>query len=89
MKREAWRSFRELDLAAGHGKGAAFRAFKALSATFREDEDYVVLAHDRDAEAIAALREQGRIYANSVNVVLVAPSLAAAILDALQKSPPA
>ncbi|WP_043113446.1 hypothetical protein [Solimonas soli] len=84
MNRAGWHSFRELDAAAGRDKGAAFRVFKALRPHYREGVDYVVLEHAADAAAIAALRQAGRIYASSVNVVLAGPALAAAIAGALR-----
>ena len=81
-----WRTLRELDLAAARDKGAAFRIFKRLAGEYREGTDYVVLHHEADATAVNALREQQRVYANSINVVLLSPAFAAAVLAALQAS---
>jgi hypothetical protein len=82
-----WRSLRELDRAAGRGKGAAFRAFKQLNAAYREGRDYIVLEQQRDLAAISELRAGGRLYASSINVVLLAPALADAVLARLLASP--
>jgi hypothetical protein len=84
---ENWRSLRELDRAAGRSKGAAFRAFKQLNAAYREGRDYIVLEQQRDLAAISELRARGRLYASSVNVVLLAPALADAVLARLLASP--
>lgn len=78
-----WPSLREIDTAAGTAKGAAFHAFKTLEATFEEGRDYAVLHADRDREAISELRARQRIYASSINVVLLSPGAAARIVAAL------
>ncbi|MES0874139.1 hypothetical protein [Sinimarinibacterium thermocellulolyticum] len=80
-----WRTLREIDLASGSAKGAAFRCFRALEAQWRAGIDYRVLHHVEDRAAIAALRAAGRIYAGSVNVVLLGESAASQILEALRR----
>lgn len=78
------RSFRELDGLAGTPKGSAFRCFKAIAPELAEHRDYRLLRPDTDAAEIARLRQDGRIYASSVNVVLLAPATAERILAMLR-----
>ena len=78
-----WVGLREIDLRAGTGKGAAFRAFKALAPNLVEGTDYRVLDPHKDREVIDALRHAGRIYATSVRVVLLAPTTARRLTDVL------
>ena len=73
----------ELDRAAGATKGTAFRCFKRLLPGLEEGVDYVVLHHRTDEERVASLRRQGRIYANSVNVVVLGSRAAQAIAEAM------
>jgi hypothetical protein len=82
-----WLSLRELDHRAGTAKGAAFRCFKALEAGLHEGADYRLLRPERDREVIDQLRDSGRIYASSVNVVLLAPAAAQRLLDTLACTP--
>jgi len=84
-----WFSLREIDLRCGTSKGTAFRAFRALEAQLVHDVDFLLLRHDEDAEAIAALRQRGRIYPGSVNVVLLGASAAQRLIDTLQTPPAA
>jgi hypothetical protein len=76
----AWRTLKELDIAAGRPKGAAFRAFKRLEPSWREGAQFRVL---RDGPEFAALRASGRLYAASRVAILLAPDAAAAVRDAL------
>lgn len=71
-----WPSLRELDEQLGLRKGSAFRAFRRLEPGLREGEDFVVLQALRDRDRLAALRAQQRIYASSVNVVLLSAATA-------------
>lgn len=84
---QQWRGLLEIDRDAGQAKGCAFRRFKRLSATLVEGRDYIVLHHQDDATAIARLRDAGRIYQNSVNVILLSPSTAKRLLDTLPVPP--
>lgn len=68
-----WFSFRELDEQWNAQKGTAFLAFKRALPTLREDIDFIYLSHEQHAEQIEHLRSAQRIYANSINVVLLAP----------------
>ena len=77
-------SFRDLDAAAGLPKGNAFRAFKALDPPLREQIDFIGLVAARDADRIAALRDAGRIYRSSRNVVLMTAAAGDRILAALR-----
>ena len=83
-----WVTLRELDGRAGTVKGSAFRAFKHLSAGWREGTDYRVLMPEADAQAIEALRAAGRIYASSRSVVLLARSAAERVAQALASGQP-
>ncbi|MBI2384127.1 MAG: hypothetical protein HYV18_08665 [Gammaproteobacteria bacterium] len=79
-----WLSFKELDAALGLPKGGAFRAFKRLEPGLREGTDYRVLVPGRDDDALESLRRGGRIYASTVNLVLLSPAAAARVRAALQ-----
>jgi hypothetical protein len=81
-----WRSFRELDEAAQQPKGTSFRAFRRLAPAWAEGCDYRVLDARRDCDAIRALREAGRIYPSTVNLVMLSPALAQAVLQALRQA---
>lgn len=83
-----WLTLREIDAAAGLAKGHAFRRFKQLAALREEGVDYRVLDHRLATSEIATLRTQGRIHSNSINVVLLAPDFAAALLGSLRDAPP-
>jgi hypothetical protein len=76
---DGWRTLRELDAALQRPKGTAFRAFKRLVETLQEGRDFRVLRRDRDGEEIQHLRTAARIYASSINVVLLSPAAAAAV----------
>lgn len=64
-------SFKDIDERHGVIKGTAFRVFKRLHGELREGEDFVYLDAQREAERIDALRRAGRIYASTVNPVLL------------------
>lgn len=66
-----WHSLREVDVAWGRPKGSAFRAFRLREAALSEGEDYLVLHHQQDRQAINVLKQQGRLYLSSVNVILL------------------
>ena len=85
---EGWRTLREIDTAAGRGKGDAFRTFKRRVAHWHEGRDFAVLDPQRDAEAIAGLRAMQRVYATSISVVLVAPAVAETLIAELGARPP-
>lgn len=81
-------SFRELDEVRGLPKGSAFRAFKRVAGQLEEGHHFRVLEAHRDHGEIEALRQAGRIYDASVNVVLLGPGAAARVaaeLDGRQK----
>ena len=75
---------REIDVAAGTAKGTAFRRFRRIEAQLQTGRDVLVLHHHDDREAIATLRASQRIYAGSVNVVLVTTTVAARIVEDLR-----
>jgi len=66
-----WHGFRELDQALGLPKGSAFRTFKAIRQQLQEGSDFRVVPHGRETELIQSLRQAGRIYESSINVVLL------------------
>ena len=74
-----WLTLRELDQRQGLAKGTTFRSFRKLEPRLVEGRDYRVLHASRDAGEITALRQGGRIYPSSVNVVLLSAALAARI----------
>lgn len=64
-------TFLELDRRWRVPKGTAFRAFKRALPELQEGTDFHYLHSQRHAAEIAALRLAGRIYASSVNGVLL------------------
>lgn len=82
-KREKTWSLKEIDEARGANKGNAYMAFKQLREGFDEGRDYYLLNGDQDGTEIEALRLQGRVYANSINAVLLTESGYSAIMDYL------
>lgn len=65
------KSFKELDEAWAVPKGTAFRAFKRSLQALVEEQDYIRLDARLNHAEIEALRAVGRVYANSINVVLL------------------
>lgn len=78
-------TFREIDEQLGLRKGDSFRMFKRLEDQLQEHQDYIVLRAGEDAETIALLRQTGRIYHGSINVVLLAPEAQKMLLARLQR----
>lgn len=76
-------TFRELDEARGLPKGSAFRAFKRVHEELCEGRDFRVLQANQDAGEIGDLRREGRIYAGSVNVVVLSPGATERVAHAL------
>ena len=64
-------TFKELDTLRRRPKGTAFRAFKRLQGCLQEGEHYHYLDAQSHGAEIAQLRQAGRIYPASVNVVLL------------------
>ena len=64
-------SFKEIDELHQRPKGTAFRAFKRLGGRLREGEHYYYLDTQTYSSEIEALHQAGRIYAATVNVVLL------------------
>lgn len=73
MKRgtDTFTSLKELDKTWAVPKGTAFRAFKQALATLVEEQDFTRLDAKHNHAEIETLRASGRIYAGSVNVVLL------------------
>lgn len=67
-------TFKEIDVRHGRVKGSAFRAFKRVRERLREGVDFQHLDARAERERIDALRRAGRIYASSVNVVILSES---------------
>ena len=67
-------TLREIDERHGLSKGSAFRAFKRLLGTLRENVDFTLLPARSAGSEIERLRVAGRIYRSSVNVVVLAES---------------
>ncbi len=80
-----WSTLRELDQACRAAKGTAFRAFKRIDKHWREPDDFRALHHQRDARTIEVLRGDGRIYASTVNLLLLSPALAMAVRDQMRR----
>ena len=80
-----WRSFRELDQTSGMAKGSAFKVFKRIEQGLEESHDYVLLRLQDQRDLIETLRSSQRIYASSMNVVLLSPATERLILNQLQK----
>lgn len=78
-------TLRDIDHALGLTKGHAFRAFKSLLGRLREGQDFAVLDHGRDAARIRALREAGRIYPASINVVVLSGDACRQVEQCLQQ----
>lgn len=89
MAYRQWQTLREIDLAAGRPKGSGFRLFKRMRARWQEGRDFVVLHHEQHADTLAQLRTDARIYASSVNVVLLHPGAAETLITALASLPSA
>jgi hypothetical protein len=77
-------TLRELDERLARPKGSSFRAFKQRLPELTEGADYWVLNPREHAQALARLREQGRLYASSVNAILLSRATADRLLAALQ-----
>ncbi|TXH04014.1 MAG: hypothetical protein E6R07_08705 [Nevskiaceae bacterium] len=69
-----WLTLREIDASQGWSKGTAFRRFKQVEPQLQESRDYQVLHHAQERHLVESLRASGRIYATSINVILLAPS---------------
>lgn len=76
-------SFKEIDENRGTRKGTTFLAFKELKDTFDEGRDFYYLSAAEDSDEIEKLRAGGRIYATSVNAVLLTQSGYDAVIDYL------
>jgi len=82
-KREKSWSLKEIDTAREQPKGTAFLAFKQLKHSFDEGRDFFYLGADQDGHEIEKLRTSGRVYATTVNAILLSESGHAAIIDYL------
>ena len=64
-------SFRQIDELNGLAKGDTFRLFKRRRAELEEGVDYFYLPAGEYADLIERLRQEGRIYATTVHLVLI------------------
>ena len=64
-------SFKEIDALHQRPKGTAFRAFKRLSEQLIEGEHYYYFSAQTHGAEIERLRREGRLYAATVNAVLL------------------
>lgn len=85
LSADRWRSLRELDESLRQPKGSAFRAFRRIEERWREAQDFIVLHHERDRALIDALRQRRRIYASTVNLVMLSPELADAVIAQMRR----
>lgn len=67
-------SFKEIDQHFEENKGWAFKLFKAQRASLREGRDFMYLSAAEHSDQIANLKTTARIYASSVNAVLITAS---------------
>jgi hypothetical protein len=71
MEDRDWHTFRDIDAHLGLPKGSAFRGFKRLHDALEEGRDFHLLSATEHGQTIEQLRRQSRIYASSINVVLL------------------
>ena len=76
-------SLKELDDALGAKKGTAFRCVKKELSRLKEGGDFVVLDASQYVEIIGTLRDQGRIYFSTVNLVLLSTVGRKKLFDAM------
>jgi len=80
-------SFKEIDALHHCPKGTAFRAFKRLGARLTEGEHFYYLDAQHCSADIDALRQAGRIYASTINAVLVTAAGYRLIAEVLGQPP--
>lgn len=76
---QPWVTFRELDDRNRWVKGTAFKRFKAVHRSLVEGVDFRHLDARQDGEEIDALRRTQRVYASTVNAVLLSVRVANAL----------
>lgn len=76
-------TLKEIDHERENTKGTAFLAFKQLKESFDEGRDFYYLSAAEDGAEIDQLRDTGRIYATTVNAILLTESGYAAVIDYL------
>lgn len=79
-------SFKEIDQLHNCPKGTAFRAFKRQREQLREGEHFYYLGMQTHQAEIETLRRQGRIYASTVNAVLLTDAGYALLRESLQQA---
>lgn len=76
---QQWVTFRELDQRNGWTKGTAFKRFKAIHRSLDEGVDFKHLDARRDGAEIDTLRLSQRVYASTVNAVLLSVRVASTL----------
>ncbi len=84
-----WHTFRDIDQHMGLPKGSAFRCFKHLRDALDQDRDFLLLEALDHSQTIAQLRLDERIYAASINVVLLSGTARERIEARLRTDAPA
>lgn len=82
-KSEKTWTLKEIDQERANTKGTAFLAFKQLKDSFDEGRDFYYLSTMEDGAEIEKLRATGRVYATTVNAVLLTEAGYAAVIDYL------
>jgi hypothetical protein len=78
-------SLRQLDEDGRRPKGSAFRAFRRIESELREGIDFIVLHHADDRKLIDELRAAHRIYASTLNLVLLSETGAQAVTAQMRR----
>jgi hypothetical protein len=76
-------TFREFDERHGVPKGTAFRLFKRLAPGLREGRDFWCCDGRTDPAAFARVAREHRLYAGTINAVLLGEAACRAMADAL------
>lgn len=76
-------SLKEIDESLGLVKGNAFIAFKRVRGKLQEERDFLYYSGFTQAQQVAELKRSGRIYASTVNAVLLKESAYQAVLSYL------
>ncbi|MEQ6342603.1 MAG: ORF6N domain-containing protein [Gammaproteobacteria bacterium] len=80
------KTFKQIDEMLSRPKGTAFRAFKRMQHRFIEGEHFYCVDARVDADAVAELRQAGKIYISTVNVVFITESGLPLLLAELAES---
>lgn len=81
--RREWVTLRQIDVALNLTKGAAFRAFKEHSQSWREGEDYLVLRTDQAEAPFSDWMARGLLYPGSMRAILLSVPAGERIIEEL------